>query len=126
MFRLPYAFGLVLVGAGLISGCAEKQEQVSFKEAVLPVLNRHCLECHKAGGDGEQKSGLSMESYESLMKGTRFGAVVLPGDSLGSTLNMLVEGRADASIRMPHHGDALPSADAALLKAWVDQGAKNN
>ena len=35
------------------------------------------------------------------MKGTRYGAVIKPGDSFASTLIMLVEGRADPSIKMP-------------------------
>jgi hypothetical protein len=60
------------------------------------------------------------------MKGTKFGAVVIPGDALSSVLTMLVEGRADPSIRMPHGGEALPASEQKILHDWVAQGARNN
>ena len=48
--------------------------------------------------------------------------VVLP-----CVLVMLVEGRADPSLKMPH-GDAKPleTAEIATIRQWVEQGAKNN
>ena len=68
-----------------------------------------------------------MDTYENLMQGTQFGPVVKPGDSFTSALVMLVEGRADASLRMPHDEGEKPSqAEIDKVKAWVDQGAKNN
>jgi hypothetical protein len=59
-----------------------------------------------------------------MMKGTKFGAVVVPGSSVSSTLYRLVSGQADPSIRMPHGQTALSEADAAMIAAWIDQGAK--
>jgi len=114
---------------GTIAACERTAPEVSFASEVFPVLEQHCLECHKAetGQVGYEASGLSMETYEDLMTGTRFGPVVLPGDSLGSALSILIEGRADPSISMPH-GDrpslAQPQIDA--IKTWIDQGANNN
>ena len=118
------ALGVVVV-IGLTAGCGDKQ--VSFKGDVFPILEKSCLDCHVApDGEGFQKSGLNMESYDNLMKGTRLGPIVVPGSAASSTLNRLVEGKADPSIRMPHGGDWLPEPDRATLRAWVDQGAKNN
>lgn len=115
---------VVPICALLLAACGEKE--VSFKADVQPILAKHCLECHTSGGAGTEKSGLLMSSYEDLMKGTRFGAIVKPGDALTSTLIMLVEGRADPSIRMPHQKEPLPKDQIALLRSWVEQGAKNN
>ena len=68
-----------------------------------------------------------MQSYETLMQGTRFGPVILPGDSSHSILNMLVEGRVDASMRMPHGRDEpLTQGEIEALRLWVEQGARNN
>jgi hypothetical protein len=39
---------------------------------------------------------------------------------------MLVEGRADPSIRMPHGGDKLNDREIEILRVWVQEGAKNN
>ena len=108
----------------LLAACGPKQ--ISFKADVQPILAQYCNECHAAGGEGQQKSGLDMSSYEGLMKGTKFGAVVKRGDSLTSAIIMLVEGRADPSIKMPHGKASLPKEKIEVLKQWVAQGAKNN
>jgi hypothetical protein len=114
-----------LIGAILgLSACGQKE--ISYVADVQPVIKQYCLDCHSESGDGYQKSGLLMGSYDSLMKGTRFGSIVKPGDSLSSVLIMLVEGRADPSISMPHGKDPLPREKIDLLKQWVEQGAKNN
>lgn len=76
------------------------------------------------GGPGYEKTGLRMDSLEALMKGTKFGPVVVPGSSVSSTLYRLVSGEADPSIRMPHGSAGLPEADVARIAAWIDQGAK--
>jgi len=108
----------------VLAACSQKE--ISFKADVQPILKQYCLECHAAGGQGQEKSGLLMSTYESLMKGTRFGAVVKPGDTFTSAMIMLVEGRADSSIKMPHDKAPLPKEKIDLLKKWVEQGAKNN
>jgi hypothetical protein len=52
---------------------------------------------------------------------------VLPGDPLTSVLVMLIEGRADPSIRMPHGGaNPLTEAEIKTIHEWVKQGARNN
>ena len=72
-------------------------------------------------------SGFDLRDYASLMKGTRYGPVVLPGDPMTSVLVMLIEGRADPSITMPHSGaDPLTETEIKTIRDWVEQGAKNN
>ena len=114
----------LLAAASLLAACGQKE--ISYRADVQPILKQYCLECHADGGDGYAKSGLLMTSHESLMKGTKYGAIVKPGDSLGSVLIQLVEGRADPSIKMPHGKAALPKEQIEVLKQWVVQGAKNN
>jgi hypothetical protein len=101
---------------------------VSYQRDVYPVLKANCLECHKPpSGEGYRAVGLSLESYESIMRGTIYGTVVKPGDSQCSILTMLVEGRADSSIIMPHQSDEpLPPEEIEILRNWANQGAKNN
>ena len=111
----------------LLAGCATRQT-ISYHHDVYPVLETHCLECHRPpDGKGYLQTRLSMESYQSLMKGTLYGPVIVPGDSRKSILNMLVEGRADASLRMPHQRDEpLSAQDIEILRTWVDQGARDD
>jgi len=97
---------------------------LSYQANIKPLLDAKCVSCHVPGGAGYEQSGLRLDSYDAMMKGTKFGAVVVPGSSVSSTLYRLVSGQADPSIRMPHGQAALPDADVAMVAAWIDQGAK--
>ncbi|HEY5994794.1 MAG TPA: c-type cytochrome domain-containing protein [Gallionellaceae bacterium] len=103
------------------------KKAVSFKSDIRPLLDDYCKSCHVPGGKGYEKSGLDMRSYGSLMKGTRYGSIIKPGNSQDSTLIVLVEGRADPSISMPYGIKGGLSKDKiAILRKWIDQGAKDN
>jgi len=67
-----------------------------------------------------------MATHADLMRGTIYGPVITPGDSRHSIFNMLVEGRADPSIRMPHGRKSLCSEQVRIMRLWVDQGALPN
>lgn len=118
--------GLVAATCGALAATACSKAEVSYAKAVQPLLDKHCSACHKPGGEGFEKSGFATVSYDDVIKGTRFGPVIVAGHSPSSTLMILVEGKADPSINMPHGKQKIPEADIRVLKAWVDQGAKNN
>jgi uncharacterized membrane protein len=110
----------------ILAGC-ERTPAVSYQKDVVPILNKHCQSCHTPGQAGYVVSGFELRDYDSLMKGTSFGPVVLPGDPLTSVLVMLIEGRADPSINMPHGGaNPLTPEEKQTIRLWVEQGAKNN
>jgi hypothetical protein len=110
---------LVTFGAG----CSR---DVSFKQDVYPILSENCLSCHKAGAEGYLKSGLSMESYDALMKGTKFGPIIVAGSHISSTLVLLLERKAHPSINMPKDHPPLADSQVEVIRKWIDQGAKNN
>ena len=120
-------YPLVLLSLCYISGCAT-QRVVSFQNDIDPILSDKCLKCHKPpNGTGYVSTGLNMESYETLMKGTIFGVVIIPGDSKRSVINKLTEGRAGESMRMPHgNAKKLTAEEIELLNLWVSQGALND
>ena len=120
------ALGALATATLLLGACGQSTPAVSYKADVQPILNMYCLECHQAGSEGYQKSGLSVATYEDLMKGTGFGPILIPGDAFNSNLNILVEGRADPSISMPHGDRKLYAGELETLKVWVDQGAEDN
>jgi uncharacterized membrane protein len=126
MRRDTVALLAAFVLAAASAGCAREEPQVSFAKDVQPLLEVRCGGCHVPGQPGHAASGLSTQGYEALMKGTKYGPVVIPGDALSSAHNMLVEGRADPSIRMPHGDQPLTAAEQTMLRRWVEQGAKNN
>jgi hypothetical protein len=109
----------------LLSGCG-KYASVSYEKEVKPIINIHCVECHLNGGKGQVASGFLVESYDSLMKGTKFGPVVVAGDPLSSSLYRLVAGEVDKSIQMPHGKDPISDEEIGTIERWIAQGAKNN
>ena len=117
---------VVVAAAGVAVLVACSASSVSYSKDIKPILSQYCYECHLPGKQGVEASGFDMSSYQSLMKGGKFGPLIKPGDAFTSALNMLVEGRASPSIRMPHHKDKLPDRDTDLLKRWVNEGAKDN
>lgn len=113
-----------VVSAATLVACSESK--VSYSRDVQPLLSKYCYECHTPGKQGAEASGFDMTTYESLMKGGKFGALIKPGDAMTSALNMLVEGRVHPSIRMPHGKDKMSEKETEILKKWVNEGAKNN
>jgi uncharacterized membrane protein len=107
-------------------GC-QGEQQVSFAQDVQPIIQKHCIECHASGGKGYEASGFAMDSYEGLMKGTRNGPMIIAGDSEGSNMLVLMEGRADPSISMPHGKmEGATGKELETIRLWINQGAKNN
>jgi hypothetical protein len=125
--------GLSLAGASAIlpvqQACAQpanSRGQVSFKEDIVPIFKGWCFECHEPGGQGQKASGVDLTSYAGLMKGTKFGPVVVPGEPDASTLVALIYGRASPKIRMPFGHKPLPDCLRSNIWTWIFQGAKDN
>jgi hypothetical protein len=122
------AFFLV-IAAGISAGltACDKEPKVSYNTDVAPILSKYCDECHLVGGEGTENTGFLVESYETVMKGTTLGPVVVAGDSISSTLYRLVAGQVDESIQMPHEKEEkLTEEEIKVVQRWIDQGAKNN
>ena len=103
-----------------------RAEHANFKDEVFPIIQNYCVECHQPGGEGYEESGLDMRTYEAIMKGTKHGPIVVPGDAFLSNLNVLIEGRAAHHLRMPYHGKELTKWERLMIRRWVNRGAKNN
>ena len=110
----------------MLAGCSAGPAAVSFKSDVKPLIDKYCNECHAKGGAGDEASGFVTENYDTVMKGTKFGPVVVAGDPLSSSLYRLVAGKVDPSIRMPHGKEALSQEEISKIELWIEQGAKHN
>ena len=118
---------LALLSFPALGSPVQGQGEVSYKNDVFPIIHDYCLNCHEPGGKGYEKSGLDMRTYQSLMKGTKFGTVIKPGDSFTSILIQVIEGRVHASIKMPFGmSGGLAKDKIEILKKWVNQGAQDN
>lgn len=102
------------------------QSKKSFREDVVPIFVGRCVSCHQPNGEGTAKSGLDLTSYAGVMKGTKFGPMVIPGDPESSNLMLLLDWRASPDLRMPHGKKQLSSCDRNDIRAWIREGAKDN
>jgi hypothetical protein len=87
---------------------------MDFAHGVMPILRRHCIECH---ADGTYKGGVSMDTRESLLASD----VVVVGRGDESELLLRVSD-PDPDWRMPPKGDPLSAEEIATLRAWIDGG----
>jgi mono/diheme cytochrome c family protein len=101
-------------------------EPASFAEDVMPIFKGRCVACHQPGGEGLEKSGLDLTTYEGVMKGTKHGPMVIPRDPDSSNLVWLLDWRGDLQTRMPHGKKKLSTCDRNAIRAWIREGAKNN
>jgi len=101
---------------------AEPEGPIDYERQVKPILSEHCYACH---GPLAQKSGLRLDTAKFILKGSDGGEIVEPGKGETSLLIERVTD-PDGSFRMPPEADGAPlSAEKiAILKAWIDQGAK--
>ena len=100
--------------------------QVSFKEDVFPIIELRCLGCHQPGGNGYERSGLDMRTYEGLMKGTKYGSMITPGSWVESNLLAVIDRRTAPETWMPHNKRRLSKCERLTFRHWVMQGARNN
>ncbi len=91
---------------------------VSFAKDIEPLLNSRCISCH--GGDRTEK-GLSLKTYDDVMKGSENGPVVVAGNADQSKLAQMVINQ-----KMPKRGPKLTPAEIQLIVDWINQGALNN
>ncbi|MBX7134317.1 MAG: hypothetical protein K1X67_16715 [Fimbriimonadaceae bacterium] len=110
---------------GAVAGLPAKPkpgEPVTFAH-IKPILDRHCIRCHSANGlQGGPSAGLRLDTYEGMLRGGEH-AVLVPGMAAASQVFRTATGLS--RLRMPADGkSALDREEVALLKAFIDQGAK--
>ena len=115
-----------MLGLCLWSASALAADAVSYAEDVYPVLELRCLACHRPEGAGYETSGLDLSTYEGLMKGTKFGPMVVPGSAASSNLLAVIDHRTDPKIWMPHEAKRMSKCERLLIRAWISQGARDN
>ena len=92
-----------------------------FDEVIQPILQQRCVTCH---GPEKHKGGLSMESYETLLKGGNDGPVLVAGKALDSPMIYRLLLPLDDDDHMPPQGKPQPTlTEIAALQWWIDSGA---
>ncbi|MBI3862165.1 MAG: PSD1 domain-containing protein [Planctomycetia bacterium] len=122
MNRFHWAWAGSLSGLLVIGAAVRADDRVvDYAADIKPILTKHCTSCH---GTEKQKSGLRLDTIESARRGGDSGAAVEPGKSAESLLYQAVTGAEGIAVMPPKGQPPLTPEEIAILKAWIDQGAK--
>jgi mono/diheme cytochrome c family protein len=106
---------------------AATQTGVTYATDIKPIFDASCVKCHS--GD-KPKARLHMDTLDGVMKGTKEGKIVTPGDSAGSFIvKAVAHATTDPDSWMPPLKNKagikpLTPEQIGLIRAWIDQGAK--
>lgn len=112
---------LAVLFAACLSGSV-RAEAPSYGKQIKPFFTRYCLECHN---HEEPKGGLNLETHKSLLEGGDNGAVLTPGKADASPIVRQVEHK-DKPFMPPKKAKQPRPEEVALLRAWIDAGAKED
>lgn len=98
----------------------DRKDPVLYDKDIEPIFVNKCAFCHS----GNIKEGkLDMGTHETLMKGGKKGPSILPGKADESLLYKL-SGKVLRPAMPPKSEEPLTPGELALIKLWIDQGAK--
>ena len=92
--------------------------KIDFIHQVMPILKKHCAECHT---DGNKKGGLSMNSRSEFLAGGEGGEIAVPGNPDDSWFLELTAS-TDLNERMPPKGPGVSKGEIEILRQWVTEG----
>ncbi len=107
----------VLPAALHVYGLGQAPGSDSLAGRVAEVFAANCFSCHNRV---QRKGGLSLQTYEELMRGGDRGAELTPGVPEQSRLLLLVEGLEEP---MMPAGGALMDEEIELIREWIQDGA---
>jgi WD40 repeat protein len=101
-----------------------KAEEPTYWQDIRPILRKNCTVCHNAKNvkEFDVSGGLALDTYEGILKG-KHGRVVRPKHSQDSLLVKMITA-TDESKRMPKNSPPLAPEMIALVRRWIDSGAK--
>ena len=97
-----------------------RKEPVTYDKDIEPIFANKCRACH---GGSVSKGKLDLGSHDSLLQGGKRGKAIVPGRAADSLLVKLA-GKTQRPFMPPKGEEALTPLELALVKAWIDQGAK--
>jgi len=124
---MAFSFSLAATAADTALPPASAKKDVTYATDIKPIFDANCAKCHS--GD-RAKAKLHMDTLEGVLKGTKMGKIVTPGDSANSFIVKSVShATADKDEWMPPTPNKagakqLTPEQIGLVRAWIDQGAK--
>ena len=99
----------------MLAASAQSAKEKFFDDEIVPLLSRHCLECHDTA---TRKGKLDLSKKATAYATGKNETVIIPGKAAKSLLWEVVE-----SGDMPDERDPLSADEKKLLRKWIDDGA---
>ncbi|MEQ9104645.1 MAG: beta-propeller fold lactonase family protein [Rhodothermales bacterium] len=98
-------------------------DTIVYSRHIQPVFNNRCTSCH--AGDAAS-AGLRLDTWQHVIAGSSHGEALIAFDAVHSRMIRLLENTADTPHPLNAGGDNLSPDELALLKRWIDEGARND
>jgi hypothetical protein len=106
----------------LVFGCSlARGQEIDFAREVRPILEAKCYSCH---GPRKQQSDFRLDDKVRAFRGGTEGPAIVPGKAAESPLLDRIGADAEPDEAMPPKGERVTPEQVALIRKWIDQGAK--
>ncbi len=129
--HLTAAFAACLLAPGFLAAQEalpvanlKRESPVDFNFEIVPFLKKNCFACHN---ETKAKAKLILETPEAILKGGDTGPGIVPGNAAASfvfTTAAHIEEPIMPPAKNKSKAHDLNPEQLALLKLWIDQGAK--
>ena len=104
----------------------DQKDPVSYAKDIAPIFKKSCIACHNAT---KAKAKLNLENVSLMMKGSDNGEVIIPGNADESLIFLQASHQEEDFMPPPKNKSNAPNLspeELALLKLWINQGAKDD
>ena len=107
------------------SFASAEEGKVGYRHDILPILSDRCFKCHGPDSASRQ-AGLRLDLPQAAMAELDSGAkAIVPGKPAESALiERITSNDPDEMMPPPKSGKVLSDAERAVLRRWIEQGAK--
>ena len=107
---------IAILAFALLPAARAADAPLSFEKDVRPILKAACFQCH--GEEEKPKGKLDLRLVRLMTKGGKSGPAVVPGKLSESPIWERI-----SKDEMPEGNKKLTTAQKAVIKKWIEQGA---
>ena len=131
MRRLKLCLSLLMLAVVIVMAWQTPQltaaaaQDVQFNRDIRPLLSDRCFYCH-GPDEKNRKAGLRLDTFEGATKDRGGYRAIVPGKPDESELLRRVTSHDNSEVMPPLSAKktAITQDEAALLRRWIEQGAK--